>query len=130
MEVSDQIIKVLDNLGQKFGVAVDWTQSNVTPYIQQLGQRIVNYELWTSIVWLILMILLLIISLFTLKKSIKNVSSYDEDKYIPAMFGTIFGIVGLVMSVIVIVTQMLDIVTCLTLPEKIWMEYIQKYISK
>jgi len=32
MEVSDQIIKVLDNLGQKFGVAVDWTQSNIMRY--------------------------------------------------------------------------------------------------
>ncbi|NYC91919.1 hypothetical protein [Clostridium beijerinckii] len=67
MEVSDQIIKVLDNLGQKFGLAVDWTQSNIMPYIQQLGQRIVNYELWTSVVWIILSLILLVVSLIFLQ---------------------------------------------------------------
>jgi uncharacterized protein YacL len=128
MEVSDQIIKVLDNLGQKFGIAVDWTQSNIMPYIQQLGQRIVNYELWTSVVWLILMIIMFIISIFVLKKSIKNVSSYDEGKYVPSVFGIIFSIVGLIVSIFVMVSQTLDIVTCLTLPEKVIFEFVRQYI--
>ena len=80
MEVSDQIIKVLDEVGKRFGLAIDWTQQNVVPYIEQLGQRIVNYELWTSVVWIVIMTILLISSIFILKKSIKNISSYDKSE--------------------------------------------------
>ena len=34
--MSEEIIKVLDALAEKFGVAVDWTSANVIPYLEQL----------------------------------------------------------------------------------------------
>jgi hypothetical protein len=128
MEVSDQIIKVLDNLGQKFGLAVDWTQSNIMPYIQQLGQKIVNYELWTSVVWIILSLILLIVSLIFFTKSIKVLKKDENDEgwFVLACISC----AGIIVSIIVIVFQTFDIITCLTLPEKIWMNYIQDYIKK
>lgn len=33
MQVSDQIIQVLDAICDKFGLAVDWTSTNVLPYL-------------------------------------------------------------------------------------------------
>ncbi|NRU52402.1 hypothetical protein [Clostridium beijerinckii] len=128
MEVSDQIIKVLDNLGQKFGLAVDWTQSNIMPYIQQLGQRIVNYELWTSVVWIILSLILLVVSLIFFTKSIKVLKKDENDEgwFVLACISC----AGIIISIIAIVFQTFDIITCLTLPEKIWMNYIQDYIQK
>lgn len=33
MEVSKQIIEVLDNLCEKFGVVIDWNAKNVLPYV-------------------------------------------------------------------------------------------------
>lgn len=30
--MSEEIIKVLDNLAERFGVAVDWTSTNVSHY--------------------------------------------------------------------------------------------------
>lgn len=130
MEISDQIIKVLDNLGQKFGVAVDWTQSNVMPYIQQLGQRIVNYELWTSIVWVVLGLILLTGSIYCFKKFLPKAMSHDSKDYDIGIPMFLFSIVGIIISIFVIVFQVFDIVTCLTLPEKIWMQYIQQYLHK
>lgn len=130
MEVSDQIIKVLDNLGQKFGLAVDWTQSNIAPYVQQLGQKIVNYELWTSVVWITLMIIFLIGLIISLKKSIKGYKNADRYANFEWIFLCIFSTLGIVISVIVIITQVFDIVTCLTLPEKIWMDYINSYMNR
>lgn len=47
--MSDEIIKVLDALAEKFGIAVDWTRQNIQPYIEDLCHRIVGYELTTSI---------------------------------------------------------------------------------
>lgn len=33
MQVSDQIIEVLNYLGEKLGVTIDWTSENVLPYV-------------------------------------------------------------------------------------------------
>ena len=48
--MSEEIIKVLDALAEKFGVAVDWTSANVIPYLEQLCSKCVNYEIATSFV--------------------------------------------------------------------------------
>ena len=37
--VSDQIIKVLDNLCDKFGLAIDWSSKNVQPYLRANDQN-------------------------------------------------------------------------------------------
>lgn len=126
MEVSDQIIKVLDEIGKRFGLAIDWTQSNIVPYVQQLGQKIVNYELWTSVVWIVLSLILLIISLIFFKKSMKGYKDNDgsEEWFVACLMC----IIGIIFPIIVIVVQTFDIVTCLTLPEKVIMEFVKQYI--
>lgn len=32
----DEIIKVLDDLSERLGIAVDWTSQNVLPYLQEI----------------------------------------------------------------------------------------------
>ena len=34
--MSEKIIKVIDALADKFGLAIDWTSANVMPYVQDL----------------------------------------------------------------------------------------------
>lgn len=36
MTVSEQIISVLDALCEKFGIAINWTEENVIPYVEIL----------------------------------------------------------------------------------------------
>lgn len=127
MEVSDQIIKVLDEVSKKFGLAIDWTQSNILPYVQQLSQRIVNYELWTSIVWIIVAIGMIIISLIIWnKREFKKVDWDRGDGFGTFLLVSILLVVGMIMGI----TQIFDIITCLTLPEKILFEFIMNYIPK
>lgn len=38
--MSEEIIKILDHIGSKFGVAIDWTDKNVMPYLQELADKI------------------------------------------------------------------------------------------
>lgn len=48
--MSDQIIKVLEYLGDKLGIAIDWTAENVIPYAEQLFKRYVTFKItYTSI---------------------------------------------------------------------------------
>lgn len=34
--MSNEVIKVLDHICDKFGIAIDWSSSNVMPYLQDL----------------------------------------------------------------------------------------------
>ena len=54
MTVSSEIIEVLDYLGEKLGIAIDWTSDNVLPYLQTLVDKFIKWEISTSIVWIVI----------------------------------------------------------------------------
>lgn len=143
MEVSDQIIKVLDKVSEKFGIAIDWSSKNVLPYIQQLGDRIVKYDLYESIFWLVVCVIGIIASAIFIKlickgyKSIKNndkESIFFEDisgpfpTFITNILGT-FIIFLLVLCVIGIITNINSIIQDIVLPEKTIVEFIRLYLN-
>ena len=68
MSLSDEIIKVLDALAEKFGLVIDCTSQNVIPYLEQLCGKYVNYEIAISVVWFILSIILLFIGKWLIEK--------------------------------------------------------------
>ena len=55
MSISDQIIAVINDLCQKFGIAIDWTAESVLPYIEDLCARYIQFEIQTSIAWIVCM---------------------------------------------------------------------------
>lgn len=130
MSLSDEIIKVLDALAEKFGMVVDWTSQNVVPYLEQLCGKYVNYEIATSVVWLIFGIACLILGR-TLFKKMKyffgKSDGMDEDN--GYSWGCIFAAIGCGISVlvglIVVMCQAFDIVTCLTFPEKMILDELK-----
>nr|DAU03015.1 MAG TPA: hypothetical protein [Caudoviricetes sp.] len=64
--VSDQIIKVLDNLCEKFGLAIDWSSKNVQPYLKELMAKCVNYTFAIDVMSLCIAILLVIVGIIML----------------------------------------------------------------
>ena len=64
--VSDQIIKVLDNLCEKFGLAIDWSSKNVQPYLKELMMKCVNYTFAIDVMSLCVAILLVIVGIIML----------------------------------------------------------------
>ena len=135
MKFSQEIINVLDYLGQKFGIAIDWTSENVMPYLQDLCARYIKYEIFTSIAWMVaitVITLLIIIPVAICNKKAKEVN-WDDCYHFGTCFAAvllwiIFGVMSLV-SVCVICTQVFDIIECYTLPEKVIWEYLQSLIS-
>lgn len=122
--MSEGIIKVLDALAEKFGLVIDWTSSNVIPYLQQLCGKYINYEITTSIVWIVLGLLLYITGIICYK-IVHNHKDWGVEHYstVPDdCFGRIFIYFGVaaifIISIIIIITQVFDIVTCFTFPEK------------
>lgn len=128
MTVSEQIIEVLNTLCDKFGLAIDWTGQNVLPYVQELAEKMVNYELWTSVAWIFLVGIVTFLCFFIGWKITKTKDfEWDPDKlatyvaFTLILAGCIFGFI----SIFVTIVQIMDIITCLTFPEKIVFTIIQ-----
>ena len=129
--MSEEIIKVLDALAEKLGLTVDWTSANVIPYLEQLCDKYVDYEIATSIVWILLGLLFFIVGIICYKIVYKHkdwgVTYYKtiSDDY----FGRgliYFGVISIfVIASLIVITQIFDIVTCFTFPEKIIIEELK-----
>ena len=125
MNVSDQIIQVLDHLCGKFGLAIDWTSENVLPYITTLCTKLVTWEIWTSVAWIAFAIVLLVIGIVLTVVSIKKFGELEGIEVITVLGSVLcyIAFIGITM------TQVLDIVKCVTFPEMFVFEYIQGLIN-
>lgn len=124
MEFSEQIIKILDNLSDKFEMTIDWSNKNVIPYLQTLTTKYINYEVDISIFWIIICVIGIIVGALLIYIDWKD----DEDD-IP-VYATI-GLLIIIFSAVFIIIQSIDIITAKTFPEKIILNYlleIKKYI--
>lgn len=123
----EEIIKVLDVLCDKMGVAVDWTAENILPYGQQLFEKYVSYEFYTSILWIgIAAILLLIFGVaarILVPMAIKDKWA-NEWLAVPAALAIPLLAVFTVVFLAVCGVQLKDIVACCTFPEKIILDYL------
>ena len=130
MNFSQEIINVLNYLGSKFGIAIDWTSENVMPYIEDLCARYIQFEIHTSIAWVILCVGIMgLAGVIWIISGIvdANISSDISEgiEYTSMVFFWAF----LVISIIVGMTQAYDIIECYTLPEKVILEYLETLVN-
>ena len=81
--VSEEIIKILDDLGKRFGVVIDWSSENVLPYLQDLAHRFIMYKNAINIFWIVIGVIVILISLKIFMWSIyeyKNSEAGTEDR--------------------------------------------------
>ena len=116
MTVSNQIISVLDAICEKFGVVIDWTASNVMPYLQDLCKRIVAYEISTSVAWIILQVFVVVLAFYIRNKKVKPLSEADGDDYFLSV-ATVACVIITAIALIVVCAQVFDIIKALTIPE-------------
>lgn len=126
--MSEEIIKILDELGKRFGIAIDWTSENVLPYAEELTKKFVKYELTMNIVYSIIWILVMTGMVIVL---VKIYHKAKEDDFDPTEFSFfLLGFIGLATIIVGVIfladsiENITNIVTCLTFPEKAIFEYI------
>lgn len=126
MSFSENLINIFDTVGKQLGIVIDWSNQNVMPYIEQLSGRIVNYEMVTSIVWLIGIVIACIFSIFLFKLGVKKYreNEFESEKYVPCF---IVGAILFVVSLLQGMVEIGDIIACITLPEKTLIEFIMQY---
>lgn len=123
--MGDEIIKVLDNLSEKFGIVIDWGSENVMPYLYELFQRFIAWEMWTSVFYLVIGVLFLVVGFFLLKLMLKIMNNGNMEGLL--LIIPIF--ILLILGVIITFEQIHDIITCLTFPEIMLVEYIGQYVN-
>lgn len=122
MQISNEIIEVLDYLCDKFGIAIDWTNQNIIPYLEQLFTKFIAWELSTSIAYIVIFAIIAVILTVVLIWSARTDEMFTEVIFIPIMFG----IVGLIVGIGV---QVFDIIECNVFPEKVLIDYIQTALN-
>lgn len=118
--------ETLQKLAEKFGLMLDWSSSTAIPYLQQLAERVVKFEVGQSIFWLIVGIICIIVCIglfvFVYKKDTAE-EYFDEDILI--FFGAVAAIF-LFAGISISGCQVYDLITCYYLPEKILFRYVSK----
>ena len=119
MTFSKEIIEILEYIGQKFGIVIDWSNENVMPYIKQLCERYISWGIATSFALIIAMILIMAILIVLLSFLIKH-----EQKD-AVFFISILILISVIICIPVIGKQIYDIITCKTFPELKIIEFIK-----
>ena len=126
--MSEEIIKVLDELGKRFGVAIDWTNQNIMPYLQELFKRFIRYKNITSGIVIIISIIMIIggVIIFKFLNKWRKSDDYDdvEDEFI-AEWGYMFAIVIIALGIGLIIGSILGIIKNICMPEMVVYEYIK-----
>lgn len=124
--MSEEIIKVLDNLGQKFGIAIDWSNQNVLPYVQDLIHRGALNSIVGSIIGLVIGIIFLAIGIGILIYGIKQTK---KDKYWEWMDEGIVSFLAMLLlftvAFIIISVCICTLTQAIYLPEITFLNYIR-----
>lgn len=142
------IIETLDYLFEKFGIAVDWTTENVMPYVEQLAEKIVTYNIVTNSIWLCVSVITIIVccvgakTLYTnykqcvTEKKSNLIWEYDKRSWSGYFDLTDFGcflsvltLVFLVVGIIVFICSLASLMQWIFIPELQLIEYVGNLVS-
>lgn len=128
--MSEEIIKILDDLGERFGIVIDWTSQNVLPYLQDLISRFIKYDIAINILLIILGIIFLIITIIAIrkiKKDSKEISYYELlDEGMPQF---LIICISIIIMLYTFSTGPTKIIQDIYLPEKSIYEYIKSEVQ-
>lgn len=121
MTISSQIIEVLDDLCRRFGIVIDWSAENVMPYLQELAGKFISWEIATSKMWIVALILMFIVGVILFIADIKT--GFADG------FCAMFGFCLTAAAIAGIICQTHDILTCIHFPEKMIFDYVSNLMS-
>lgn len=133
MNISTQIIEIIDALCEKLGIVIDWTADNIWPYVQSLCKKFIVFEISTSIFWIAFVLficaVLWIVTAILCAKARKLEWDEYADVSTVAVIGLVVSIIWSVITIIVVGVQVYDIIEASHFPEKAIYDYIVRKIQ-
>lgn len=129
--MSSEIIAVLRELAAQFGIVINWADENVQPFVEELIVKIAKYEIYTSIVWIVLSIIIFIVCIYAVRTTYKPLyidGGYSQkDIY---QWICVICAVAIVIFTIVIVQQAHDIIRAIVMPEYTFVLEVKEVLGK
>ena len=147
-ELSAEIIKVLDDLAKRFGIAIDWADKNVMPYLMDLYERFIDYKIITNLIPIVLFVIFLMCSIIFFIKYYKNKNlvfktgesnlfievvehKYKDSEYTLSQFSIVAGgllVVGLILSGLWTIFLIGGLLELIFVPEVYVIEYLSTFM--
>lgn len=120
MNISEQIIAVLDDLCRRFGIIIDWSKETIAPYLEELAGKFVTYEVKTSYFWIFFALALTVVT-WVMGLILNKIGDGGFTLFMAAcMTLVVVAVVGV---------QIYDIITCEVFPEKILFREIKELLE-
>lgn len=126
--MSNEFSEALDALGERFGIVIDWTQQNIQPYVQDLMQRVVQYNLVVNIIISAISLTIFILGVYWVFKNVNNALSNSDDNAISEV-KCILGIICSVFCFIILAKTIPTIIRCCYLPEVVFIKELQQLLK-
>ena len=128
---NNQLVELLKELANQMGIAVDWTSNNIRPYIIDIMGRLAKYEIFTSAIWILFFVIVILIASKLIRMSYKRFKDeedyiWDEELFIPIAIGLS---IVILFSSFCIIAQCYDIGEAIYTPEILLIEQL-KSLSK
>lgn len=138
--MSDEIIKVLEYLSEKVGLAIDWTSekiaSDIMPYLQEVYHRCVIWGIVQNLVGVFVGAALIVSAIVILRKLLKAYKGEKENKLFdwdgPTWLGLILIICVITFSVsgiIVFLVALSDTIDWAIFPEGQILKMISNFVG-
>lgn len=148
--MDNKIIEALDYLGEKIGIAIDWTAENVYPQVLDFMARYKTYEIVIDIIWIIFAIGCLFMTYLCIKKYVipartKAIAekqsnfwfnytryNYVEDTcelQIGAICFIAFIIIMSIISIFIFICNISDIIKWIVIPEAQFYDMLKGVIN-
>ena len=127
--IADQIIQVINDLCQKFGIVMNWSKETLLPIAEHLGGRIIDWHIAVDLFWIILCGIFFIAGIICMICAVKCMIKYDdiEGDMVIGLFAV--GAIASVIFLIGLCCNIFELVKCLTFPELKILEYIQSFMQ-
>lgn len=125
--MSEEIIKVLNDLGEKFGIAIDWTSQNVMPYLQDLASRYITYNNLIAMIQIVISVILTTIGIVCIIKLIKwtKKDEYCDEELL--CFGILGSLFIIALGIGLIIGNTMGIIQNVCMPELTILDYIKNF---
>lgn len=139
--MNNKVIEVLDYMGEKFGIAIDWTAENVMPQVTEFLKRYQTYSIAKHAIWIIIGLIIVVICTSWMKKTYTNIINGNEKSFWFKVWNEIDGeaaviafyIIAVVLTIVfscIIVDKIFTVVEWITIPEMKFFETFSELLKE
>lgn len=137
MNISDQIIAIINDLCKKLGIVIDWSAENVLPKVEELCTKYIKYEITTSYAWILLWCGITLLSWIIAIPFIRYENKKDDCDRWDANEGSTTAVIIMIaiaccisfITICVVGCQIFDIVEAKVFPEKTIYEFVSSKLQ-